>query len=86
MSTLLALPTEVLLKIIDETCPDGIEGLVSCCKALRTVAKGISKQHVADKQKYSRKTLYWPGQHFPYSDQAGWVFLVDIILRPKLAY
>lgn len=86
MSTLLALPTEVLLKIIDETCPDGIEELVSCCKVLCTVAKEIFKQHVADKQKYSRKTLYWPCRHFPYSDQAGWMFLVDILLRPRLAY
>ena len=57
------LPTEVLLKIIDETCPKGIVQLARCSKRLFEVAEDHLKQHIEDTQTWN---FNWPCDDFGY--------------------
>lgn len=58
MSQLLELPDELLLKVIQQTCPDGIEDLVLCWKKLYNKSDKILEEHKSNKKKYT--LLRWP--------------------------
>ncbi len=88
MCTLLTLPNETLLQIIAETCPDGIEELVLCCKRLHQLAQESMKQHKADRKQYWGRFLTWPRNlELRYGfEPAQPICLSEILFRPRIAY
>ena len=58
MSRLLRLPDEILLKIIYDTCPDGTEDLILCCRRLYNISDNILETHRMRKKKYG--VVRWP--------------------------
>ncbi|KAK4691788.1 hypothetical protein P7C71_g5288, partial [Lecanoromycetidae sp. Uapishka_2] len=86
MTQLLDLPDELLLEIIKQTCPEGIENLVSCCKKLYNTSDRILEKHRTNKRKYSR--LAWPPADLWQPDDEGWGFatsLSKLLYEPQLA-
>ncbi len=58
MSRLISLPDELLLLVIKETCPEGIQDLVLCCKKLYNKSDKILEEHRMYKKKYTE--VVWP--------------------------
>ena len=58
--TFLSLPNEILLRIIDESCPDGIESLALCCKRIHVLAEKTIERHIVNRKQFSRRRLEWP--------------------------
>ena len=53
MPTLLSIPNEIKLQIIEDTAPDGIENFALCCKLIYSLAEKTMRQHRADKSTYN---------------------------------
>ena len=53
MPSFTELPTEILLKIIADCCPNGIEELALCSQSLYKISEGHLKQHRLDKKEKS---------------------------------
>ena len=52
MVNLMDFPDELLLQIVDETLPDGIEALARCSSRSAILSSDALKKHEADKEKY----------------------------------
>ena len=86
MSTLLSLPREILVEIIEDTRPDSIRSFVTCCKSMWILGARVLQQHQYDVNGYqnSKIDLYFPmfrrgAATHPYT------FLSDILLKPRRA-
>ena len=53
MPNLLSLPNELLLQIIEETFPEGIESFSRCCRTIYNLSGKTLKQHQLHKARYS---------------------------------
>ena len=65
MYSLSNFPTEILLKIIPDICPDGIEQLVLSSKRLYDVAKSQLMQHRLEKR---MREFVWPVNNLDQGD------------------
>lgn len=84
MPTLLHLPNEILLQIIEETRPDSIKSFVWSCKKIRTLGAKALMQHVEDLDRYEAPIFgVWNnnsgGNVNPYA------YLSDILFKPRRA-
>ena len=89
MGHLLLCPDEILLKIIEQTCPDGIEALVLTSRKVYNICDEIFQEHRLNKKKYNE--LRWPPVlPNPFPGRSGLPMnfpacsLADIILQPHL--
>ena len=57
MATLLSLPNEIKLQIIDDTVPEGIESFALCCKSIYNLAEKTLEQHKAHKMIYDNMSF-----------------------------
>ena len=86
MSTLLSLPDEILVEIIEDTRPDSVRSFVKCCKSMWILGARVLQQHQQDMDRFqdSKIELCFPMSRrnaitYPYT------FLSDILLKPRRA-
>ena len=76
---ILALPVEILLEIVEESRPDGFEGLASTSKRFFTIARRLIKSHNCLKKVYSSPSLgLWPSHSCN-------KLIYDVLLDPLVA-
>ena len=75
MVNLLDLPNEILLQIVYETLPDGIEALSRCSNRASILSREALIQHEADKKKYRYINL-------PEDEDPG-PLLIDVVQNPR---
>ncbi len=84
MSTLLSLPNEILLQIIEETRPDSIRSFARICKKIWTSSAAALEQHQRDLERYQAPVFgVW-------NDNLGcdvnpYAYLCEILLKPRRA-
>ena len=84
MASLLGLANETILQIIDESRPDGIWGLVGCCKRIWILGADDLKQHRQDIARYREPSL----PLFQKEEEPAFgvdKFLSDILHQPRRA-
>ena len=84
MSTLLHLPNEILLQIIEETRPKSIKSFVWSCKKIRTLGVKALMQHQQDLDRYEAPVFgVWNNNSG--NDVNPYAYLSDILLKPRRA-
>ncbi len=78
MVKLLDFPDELLLQIVDETLPDGIEALARSSPRLRILAKDALIQHEADKKRCHNIEIN--------EDEGPGPLLIEMIRNPRRRY
>ncbi len=75
MVNLMDLPDELLLQIVDETLPDGIEALARCSNRSSILSHDALKQHEADKKRY---------QNIEINEEEGpGPLLIEVVQNPR---
>ena len=75
MVNLMDFPDELLLQIVDETLPDGIEALARCSNRSSILSKDALKQHEADKKRY---------QNIEINEEEGpGPLLIEVVQNPR---
>lgn len=84
MPTLLHLPNEILLQIIEEARPDGIKSFVWTCKKIQTLGAKTLMQHVEDLERYDAP-VFGVWDKVSRGDVNPYAYLSDILLKPRRA-
>ena len=86
MSTLLSLPNEILVEIIEDTCPDSIRSFVRCCKSMWILGAKALQQHQQDVDRFQDSKIEF---FFPMYQRGAptdsYTFLSNILLKPRRA-
>ena len=86
MATLLSLPDEILVEIIEDTRPDSIRSFVKCCKSMWVLGARVLQQHQQDMDRFEDSKIELV---FPMSRRGAithpYTFLSDILLKPRRA-
>ena len=84
MSTLLSLPNEILVEIIEDTRPGSIWSFVRSCKSMWILGAGVLQQHQQDVDRFQESKIElfcpfsWRG-----TDTNSYTFLSNILLKPR---
>ena len=86
MSTLLSLPSEILVEIIEDTCPDSIRSFVRCCKTIWILGAKALQQHQQDVDRFqdSKIDLFLP-MYQRGAITNSYTFLSKVLLKPRRA-
>ncbi|KAL9063369.1 MAG: hypothetical protein Q9161_009494 [Pseudevernia consocians] len=85
MSTLLSLPNEILLQIIEETRPYTIRSFVSTCKKIWTLGVKALEQHQQDLERYQDPELgIWQNGESGI-EVNSYAYLSELLLKPRRA-
>ena len=86
MSTLLSLPDDILVEIIEDTRPDNIRSFVRCCKSMWILGARVLQHHQQDMDRFQDSKI---DLFFPMSRRGAithpYTFLSDILLKPRRA-
>ena len=75
MVNLMDFPDELLLQIIDETVPDGIEALARCSNRFSNLSKDALRKHEADTEKYEMIEIR--------EDEVPGPTLIELVQNPR---
>ena len=75
MVNLMDFPDELLLQIIDEAVPDGIDALARCSSRLSELSKDALRKHEADTEKYQTIELR--------EDETPGPLLIELVQNPR---
>ena len=78
MVNLMDFPDELLLQIVDETLPDGIEALSQCSTRSSILSNNALIQHEADKKRYHNIEFD--------EDEGPGPFLIEVVRNPRRGY